>query len=247
MSDPGNPQSGEAYGRRAFLAVVAGGVSSLWWADGALRLAGDLARPVVDALPHGVRTALPAPSSGWRIYAVNPPFPRFDPELWRLRIDGLVERPLDLSYADLAAMPQTAYTRDFHCVTGWSVRDVRWSGVRLSTILDAALPSPSARAVTFVSMESPYRDSLALRDARQPDVLLATAMDGRPLTRPHGAPARVVIPRMYGYKGVKWLARMTLTARQELGYWERRGYDRDAWVGHSNREAQLGRINGGGF
>lgn len=243
--DP-HPGSEPAYGRRAFLVVVAGGVSSLWWADGAVRLLGDLARPVVDLLPEDVRRALPAPSSGWRIYAVNPPFPRVVADRWRLRIDGLVQRPLTLSLRDLQDLPQTRYIRDFHCVTGWSVRDVRWGGVRLAAILDAARPAPMARAVTFTSIESPYRDALSLRDARNPDVLLATTMDERPLTRPHGAPVRVVIPQMYGYKGVKWLARITVTARQATGYWERRGYDRDAWVDGSNRDVELGRINGSG-
>ena len=64
--------------------------------------------------------------------------------------------------------------------------------------------------------------------------MLAHAMDGRPLTRPHGAPARVVMPRMYGYKGVKWLERIVVTDHVADGFWEQRGYDRDAWVGGSN-------------
>jgi len=66
------------------------------------------------------------------------------------------------------------------------------------------------------------------------DVMLATELDGQPLSRPHGSPARVVIPEMYGYKGVKWLARMELVAKQPEGYWEGLGYDQDAWVGRSN-------------
>ncbi len=64
--------------------------------------------------------------------------------------------------------------------------------------------------------------------------MLATEMDGQPLSRPHGAPARVVIPEMYGYKGVKWLTRMELVAKQPTGYWENLGYDQNAWVGRSN-------------
>ena len=64
--------------------------------------------------------------------------------------------------------------------------------------------------------------------------MLAYEMDGKPLSRPHGAPVRVVIPDMYGYKNVKWVERITVTDRAETGYWEQRGYDTDAWVGHSN-------------
>jgi DMSO/TMAO reductase YedYZ molybdopterin-dependent catalytic subunit len=67
-----------------------------------------------------------------------------------------------------------------------------------------------------------------------PDVLLAYEMDGKPLPRAHGAPARVVIPEMYGYKNVKWVERIELVAASGSGYWEQRGYDVDAWVGHSN-------------
>ena len=65
--------------------------------------------------------------------------------------------------------------------------------------------------------------------------MLAYEMDGKPLNREHGAPVRVVIPDMYGYKNVKWVERIELVAdAASLGYWEQRGYDRDAWVGRSN-------------
>ena len=64
--------------------------------------------------------------------------------------------------------------------------------------------------------------------------MLAYELDGRPLSRAHGAPARVVIPEMYGYKGVKWVSRMEVLDHEPTGYWERHGYDRDAWVGRSN-------------
>jgi DMSO/TMAO reductase YedYZ molybdopterin-dependent catalytic subunit len=83
-------------------------------------------------------------------------------------------------------------------------------------------------------LENPYQDSLTLDQALVPDVMLAYELDGKPLSRAHGAPARVVIPEMYGYKGVKWLSRMELVDRQPTGYWEGLGYDQNAWVGRSN-------------
>ena len=64
--------------------------------------------------------------------------------------------------------------------------------------------------------------------------MVAYGMDRQPLTRDHGAPLRVVMPRMYGYKGVTWLERIVVTDAPMVGYWEGRGYDRDAWLGHSN-------------
>lgn len=77
-------------------------------------------------------------------------------------------------------------------------------------------------------------DSLTLEQAHLKDVLLAYEMDGKPLSRPHGAPVRVVIPDMYGYKNVKWVERIIVSKRPLDGYWEVRGYDRNAWVGRSN-------------
>ncbi len=110
-------------------------------------------------------------------------------------------------------------------------------GVRLGALFESVQPLARAKAVGFVSIERPYFDTLTLEQALLPDVMLAYAMDGRPLTRPHGAPVRVIIPQMYGYKGVKWLNQITLIPDVVDGFWEVRGYDRDAWVGNSNGRA----------
>lgn len=220
------------YGRRAFLGVVALGLSSLAWGEPAWRALSSLLNPVAARLPG--LDGLPSLAGGWRIYNVNPPMPTFDRATWRLRIEGLVERPLTLSYEELLALPRAEQVSDFHCVTGWSVEDVRWAGVRFRDLVAAARPLPSARAVAFVSAERPYVDTLTLEQALFPDAMLAYEMDGKPLSRPHGAPARFVIPEMYGYKNVKWIERIVLGGDAFDGYWEQRGYDRDAWVGRSN-------------
>jgi DMSO/TMAO reductase YedYZ molybdopterin-dependent catalytic subunit len=229
-SDAEHGEDGRPLGRRAFLGLVGVGLTSLAWGGGA---AGALSQ-ATKLVPEGPRALIPI-GQGWRIYAVNPPYPRFDPASWRLRIDGLVHHPVDLTYAQLTgALAQAHQTTDFHCVTGWSVDDVGWSGVRFADLLAAARPLPAARAVQFTSAEVPYVDTLTLEQALVPDAMLAHSMDGKPLTRAHGAPARLVMPRMYGYKGVKWVRRITLTDGVRDGFWEQRGYDRDAWVGASN-------------
>ena len=105
---------------------------------------------------------------------------------------------------------------------------------RFRDLLGHVKPLPQARALRFVSAERPYEDSLTLPQALGSDAMLAFGMDHQPLTRAHGAPARAVIPQMYGYKGVKWLDRIELVDVQPEGYWERLGYDQDAWVGRSN-------------
>jgi DMSO/TMAO reductase YedYZ molybdopterin-dependent catalytic subunit len=220
---------GEAIGRRAFLGIVGVGLTSLAWGGAAL----DLAAQSTRLLPETLRAAIPF-GKGWRIYAVNPPHPSFDPATWRLEIGGLVERPQSLSHAQLLALPRVEQTSDFVCVTGWSVDDVRWTGVRFADLLAAARPLPAARALRFESAEEPYEDSLTLEQAMTPDAMLAYGMDGEPLARKHGAPARLVMPKMYGYKGVKWVSRIVLTDHETDGYWQRRGYDRDAWIGGSN-------------
>jgi DMSO/TMAO reductase YedYZ molybdopterin-dependent catalytic subunit len=173
-------------------------------------------------------------ASGWRIYNVATPMPVFDPARWRLRIDGLVADPQELTYADLLRLPQTETVATFHCVTGWTVEDVRWRGVRIVDLLAAARPLPRAQALIFHSAEQPYLDSLTLDQARLPRVLLAHDMDGAPLSREHGSPARLVIPQMYGYKGVKWVERIELAQKPVAGFWEQRGWDWNAWVGDSN-------------
>ena len=160
--------------------------------------------------------------------------PRYDPATWRLRIDGLVDRPQTIDIEQLRALPAAEQISTFHCVTGWTVRNVHWRGVRFADLLAAAAPHPDAGVLTFASAEQPYVDTLTLDQARLPDVMLAYEMDGQPLPRPHGAPVRLVIPDMYGYKNVKWVERITVGARAAPGYWEQRGYDTDAWVGRSN-------------
>jgi DMSO/TMAO reductase YedYZ molybdopterin-dependent catalytic subunit len=111
---------------------------------------------------------------------------------------------------------------------------VHWGGVRLSDLLERVQPGLGAHAVRFTSAEIPYVDDLTLDQAKLPDVLLAYEMDGKPLPREHGAPVRLVMPRMYGYKSVKWVERIVVTRQPFVGYWEERGYDRDAWIGRSN-------------
>jgi DMSO/TMAO reductase YedYZ molybdopterin-dependent catalytic subunit len=218
-----------AYGRRTFLAVTAAGLSSLVWAKPVWRAVSGAVRPLENALPAGI-----VPSSGWRIYTVASTMPRFDPATWRLRIEGLVETPVTLTYDELRRLPRAEQVSTFHCVTGWSVKNVRWAGVRFRELLAGARPKPDAKVLTFVSAERPYVDTLTLEQAELRDAMLAYEMDGKPLRREHGAPVRVVIPEMYGYKNVKWVERIVVGDHAEPGYWEIQGYDVNAWVGHSN-------------
>lgn len=241
MSDAGMPQrrpretprenlGARRLGRAGFLGVVGAGVATLWYGRSISHLTSRVTNPVVD----NVGLAGIVPTSGWRIYTVADTMPTFTPATWRLRVGGLVEQPLELSYEQLRALPKVEQVSAFHCVTGWVVPNVHWGGVRIGELLSRARPNAEATALRFVSAERPYDDFLDRRQAALPDVLLAYEIDGRPLPREHGAPARLVIPDMYGYKSVKWVEQIDLVARPGAGYWEQRGYDQDAWVGRSN-------------
>jgi DMSO/TMAO reductase YedYZ molybdopterin-dependent catalytic subunit len=222
------PDEERHYGRRAFLLLLAGGASAFAWSP---KVSG-IVSPFTASVSQLFANVFPV--GGWRIYTVSGSMPIFDERSWRLQVGGLAREPRVFTYQELAALPRAHEVRDFHCVTGWTVHNVRWSGVRLSHLLDLVQPHEKAKAIRFTSLEEPYNDSLTLEQARLSDVLLALELDGKPLTRPHGSPVRVVIPEMYGYKGVKWLTRMELLDSQPTGYWEGLGYDQDAWVGRSN-------------
>lgn len=215
-----------AIGRAAFLGIVGAGVAGLFFARDATRLVGRVVPDRVEAI---------VPTSGWRIYTIGDSIPRIDPDTYRLTIAGAVERPSSYTLADLRALPATEQISDFHCVTGWSVDDVHWRGVRFSDLLAEARTQAGARTLRFVSDEVPYDDTLTLEQALSPDAMLAYDMDGKALSAAHGFPARVVMPRMYGYKNVKWVTRIEVETNDDrLGYWEQRGYDKDAWIGASN-------------
>jgi DMSO/TMAO reductase YedYZ molybdopterin-dependent catalytic subunit len=213
-------------GRAAFLGLLGAGVAGLFLGRDGFRALGRIVPDSVESI---------VPTSGWRIYTIGSSVPRLDPAAYRLTVGGAVERPTTYTLADLRALPRAEQVSDFHCVTGWVVENVRWGGVRLHDVLAEAGLRPDAKALRFVSAEVPYDDTLTLPQALLPDVMLALDMDGEPLSQGHGFPARIVMPRMYGYKSVKWVTRIEArTAYTDLGFWEQRGYDKDAWIGASN-------------
>ena len=175
------------------------------------------------------------PLSRFRIYTVTGTFPSRSEADYRLRVGGLVDRPVELTAADLRAMAPTHLTKDFQCVTGWRVSDVKWKGVRLADLLDAAGVQAGAGGVRFYSFDGAYTESLTLDQARRDDVIVAYELEGKPVSTAHGGPVRLYVAPMYGYKSCKWLEAVEVTGPDpEPGYWEVRGYDVDAWVGRSN-------------
>ncbi len=150
---------------------------------------------------------------------------------WRLKIDGLVAKPTDLSWAELGALPQVEDVSDFHCVTTWSKYDCRWGGVAFTTLYELVQPAPEAQFVYFKSYDG-YSTNVALEKCLDDDVLIATSFMGEPVPREHGGPARVIIPKLYAWKGAKFVNGITFLAEDKLGFWEVRGYSNtaDPWT-----------------
>ena len=146
---------------------------------------------------------------------------------WNLRIHGELERPIVLSYEDLLNLDQVHIICDVHCVTGWTLLDSSWTGVRLETIMDRVKPSRSGGFIIFEAAEG-YTSNVPISDARKENVLLAHSFFGEKLQRAHGAPVRVVIPDRYFYKSAKWIEAVKVTSRDEPGFWESKGYSNSA-------------------
>jgi DMSO/TMAO reductase YedYZ molybdopterin-dependent catalytic subunit len=182
--------------------------------------------------PTGLSSLIPG--NAWRYYTVTNGYPYKPPATYRLAVTGNVGRELTLTVGDLARLPRTKLTSDFQCVTGWRVRDVAWEGVKLSDVLRAAEADSDQKAVLFRSYDGAYTESLTMAQALRSDVLVADTLDGKPIGRDHGGPARLLVAPMYGYKSCKWLTEIQVAERVVPGYWEGYGYDVDAWVGRSN-------------
>jgi DMSO/TMAO reductase YedYZ molybdopterin-dependent catalytic subunit len=224
---------GTPVGRRVVLGMIGLGAVGVVAGGGLQGLVERVLAPIQSRDPTGLTGLLPA-SGGFRYYSVTSGVPKRTAQDYRLRVGGLVERPVELTLPALAQFPQTDLVRDFQCVTGWRVHAVPWSGVLLRELLDSVGVLPAATAVSFGSFDGAYSESLTLEQARRGDVLVALGMQGGPVSANHGGPVRLYAAPMYGYKSLKWLDRIELTNGVVPGYWERRGYDVDAWVGRSN-------------
>lgn len=183
--------------------------------------------------PTGFTGLLPG-GGGFRFYSVSDSIPHRSATDYRLTIGGLVDKPATYTLADLRALPQVRLVRDVQCVTGWRVPKTAFSGVRLSTLLDAAGVTAKGAAIRFNCFDGVYTESLTLDQARRSDMLVALTMNDKPVTAAHGGPVRLYAAPMYFYKSAKWLAGITVTKDVEPGYWEHYGYDVDGWVGKSN-------------
>ena len=186
------------------------------------------AAPQAGRLPPGQHLA-----KGWPVLdlGIKPALTR---EAFELEVDGLVGRPLRLSWTELLALPQTETVSDFHCVTTWSTFDNAWSGVRFSDLMAKAEPKPEARHVLFTSSDG-YTTNLPLEACMDDGVLLVHGWMGHPLPAEHGGPVRMIVPKRYGWKSAKWVRKITCLAEDQKGFWEVRGYSNTAFPWQEDR------------
>jgi DMSO/TMAO reductase YedYZ molybdopterin-dependent catalytic subunit len=224
---------GTPVGRRVVLGMLGLGAAGVAVGSGVQGRLDSILASVSAKDPTGVTGLLPG-GGGFRFYSVSNSIPHRSETDYRLTIGGLVDKPASYRLSDLRALPQVRMVHDVQCVTGWRVPKTAFSGVRLSTLLDAAGIRAKGAAIRFNCFDGVYTESLTLDQARLPDCIVALRMLGADVTHDHGGPVRLYIAPMYGYKSIKWLSGIVVTDRVVEGYWEHRGYDVDGFVGSSN-------------
>ncbi len=224
---------GKPVGRRVVLGMMGTGVAGILFGSKAADLLERVVAPIASRDGTGFLSLFPV--GRFRIYTVTGRLHSRSEADYRLSVSGHVDTPATFTMADLRAMPPTRMTKDFQCVTGWRVHDVKWVGVRLADVIDKAGAKDGAWGVRFLSFDGVYTETLTMDQARREDVIVAYEMEGKPVSSAHGGPARLYVAPMYGYKSIKWLNRIEITETEPpAGYWEVRGYDTDAWIGKSN-------------
>ena len=187
----------------------------LWASEG--RFLTNAPRPTTERLPPGQHLV-----RNWPVLDLGRQ-PDVSRDRWRLRIGGMVTRPIELDWAAFSTLPQLEIQSDIHCVTTWSRYDNLWQGVATHELLNLVQPRDEARFLMLHSYDG-YTTNVPLADFARPEALLAHSWDSRPLTREHGAPARLVIPHLYFWKSPKWITAIDFMGADKPGYWEENGY-----------------------
>ena len=146
---------------------------------------------------------------------------------WQLKVGGLVSHHFSWDISALKASFHDRLQGDFHCVTGWSVLDLVWEGLRLNHLLELVKPLAEVEHVLFQA-ESGYSTNLSLDFLRQEPAIIAWNLNELPIPPVNGGPLRLFVPGKYAYKSLKWIVSVLFLEREERGYWESRGYSNSA-------------------
>lgn len=149
--------------------------------------------------------------------------PSIQTDSWTFTIDGLVESPMTWTWEQIRALPAAGYEGAIHCVTTWSKFGMRFDGVSVDTLLEAARPTPGA-AYAMARSHTGYTTNLPLEDVTGGKAWVVWEVNGGPLPDIHGGPARLLVPHLYFWKSAKWVSGLQLMDHDEPGFWERNGY-----------------------
>lgn len=164
--------------------------------------------------------------------------PKANLDTWTFRIFGLVEEEVTWTWQEFNELPRTKVVMDIHCVTRWSKNDTEWEGISVSKLVEQGIIKLKSEAQFVLQhCEHNYTTNTPLDLVLQPNFLLATHFDGKPLTPDHGYPLRAVVGTFadrsekstaYFWKGGKWLRGLEFLAKDKLGFWEKGGYHNEA-------------------
>lgn len=188
-----------------------------------------LTSPMATHPPDAIKKRLPPGqvyTDKWPVLHEGSPLD-FNPETWKLKVHGEVERPGEFSWTEFSAWPKTDVTADFHCVTRWSNFDNRWTGTLFTEFMKIVRPKSTAQFVRFADHQG-YDTSVPLKECMEGNVLLATHRNGVVLEPIHGGPMRFILPRLYAWKCCKWVVEIEFLSADKLGFWEVRGYHNEA-------------------
>jgi DMSO/TMAO reductase YedYZ molybdopterin-dependent catalytic subunit len=146
---------------------------------------------------------------------------------YRLTVQGLVENPAVFTYEDIVKIGNDKVTDDFHCVTGWTKESAEWEGALSQKLAAIVKPIKNAKYVLIGSYDG-YTTNVDADFLLKDNSIFALKYAGKILTPEHGFPLRLVIPDKYAYKSAKWVKTVTFLDKEELGYWEQRGYSNGA-------------------
>ncbi len=159
--------------------------------------------------------------------------PRFKPERWEFRVFGATADggTTGWNHEEFAALPYATVVADLHCVTKFSMLGVEWGGVTAAAVAKLAPPAADVTHV-MVWAEYGYSANLRIEDFLDDRSIFATHKAGEPLTAEHGFPVRLVVPRLYAWKGPKWVRGVEYMTADRRGFWEERGYHNigDPWA-----------------
>ena len=214
--------------RREFVAAAGGTVVSIGLPGVFIKMIDGDSRAYANELrPDGRPRVPPGQHAVRRIRDMGGTRPEGKPADWRLQIHGEVQKPMTLSLKDFMVLEQVDLTCDVHCVTGWTLLDSKWRGVRMQTIMDLVQVKDKAGFVLFDGPGN-YSSNIPIAEARKENAILAHAFMDKKLPAAHGAPVRGLVPDRYFYKSVKWVKGIRFSVEDEPGYYESGGYSNSA-------------------